>query len=175
MKIANTLSAVVAVGALVACGHEEKPAMTLTSSAPPAALRPASPGKVNSMIYISEELRTQCALGNIESIKDAPKFQFDESQISAEDRDVLAQVARCMMTGPLKGRNVKLIGRADKRGTTEYNMALGARRADSVKSYLGNLGVQASQLSETSRGELDAIGATEEGFQKDRRVDIDVL
>jgi outer membrane protein OmpA-like peptidoglycan-associated protein len=88
---------------------------------------------------------------------------------------VLAKVAECLTAGQLKGKSVKLIGRADARGTTEYNMALGARRANAVLKYLGNLGVPAAQLSETSRGELDATGAGEEGYRRDRRVDIDVL
>ncbi len=173
MKVVKSLALVVAIGSIVACGHEEKPATPPPTA--PVALRPASPGKTNSTIYVSEEMKKQCALGTIESTKEAPKFQFDETDITADDRDVLAQVARCMTTGPLKGHTVKLVGRADKRGSSEYNMALGAKRADAVKSYLGNLGVGAAQLTETSRGELDATGATEDGFKKDRRVDIDFL
>ena len=68
-----------------------------------------------------------------------------------------------------------LVGRADPRGTVEYNMALGARRSSSVISYLTALGVPASQLRETSRGALDATGSDSTAWQLDRRVDIDVL
>ena len=53
---------------------------------------------------------------------------------------------------PLKGRSVKLVGRADPRGTQEYNMALGERRSNAVLKYLAALGVGAGQMTETSRG-----------------------
>lgn len=172
------LADAVLVGAIVlgvgGCRHETQPAATPTAG--PSASSPASaPGKPNSSIFLSGALREQCKIDKIESAKAAPKFQFDESSITQEDRDVLGRVAECLVTGPLKGRSVQLVGRADSRGTTDYNMALGARRADAVMKYLGGLGVGAAQMRETSRGELDATGSNEEAFRNDRRVDIDVL
>ena len=92
-----------------------------------------------------------------------------------DDRDVLAQVAQCLTTGPLKGHSVKLVGRADPRGTQEYNMALGERRSNAVVKYLSGLGVGAGQLRETSRGALDATGNDDATWRQDHRVDIDVL
>jgi peptidoglycan-associated lipoprotein len=70
---------------------------------------------------------------------------------------------------------VKLVGRADPRGTQEYNMALGARRSSSVMSYLTALGVPSTQMRETSRGALDATGSDQAAWQADRRVDVDIL
>ncbi|MFI5302902.1 MAG: OmpA family protein, partial [Polyangiales bacterium] len=78
----------------------------------------------------------------------------------------------CFATGPLKGRKLSLIGRADPRGETEYNVALGQSRADAVQRYIGGRGVAASQLSSSSRGALDASGGDESGWAKDRRVDL---
>jgi peptidoglycan-associated lipoprotein len=75
----------------------------------------------------------------------------------------------------LKGRSVRLVGRADPRGTQEYNMALGERRSNAVGKYLAGLGVGSGQMSETSRGALDATGSDEAAWRKDRRVDLDVL
>lgn len=172
------LGATLMLSAVAGCGHEEtKPAVvpTTTTTAAPVALAPASPGKTNSNIYLSDALRKACGIATIESVKEAPKFDFDKDAILTEDRDVLAQVAQCLTTGPLKGRSVKLVGRADSRGTTEYNMALGERRANSVMKYLTGLGVGAAQLTETSRGALDAKGHDEAAWRDDRRVDIDVL
>jgi peptidoglycan-associated lipoprotein len=77
-----------------------------------------------------------------------------------------------MTTGPLKEKNVELIGRADPRGEAEYNMNLGAIRADAVKHYLAQLGIGGSRLTTTSRGSLDAQGHDEATWATDRRVDL---
>jgi peptidoglycan-associated lipoprotein len=85
---------------------------------------------------------------------------------------VLDQLATCMTTGKLKGKSVSLIGRADPRGTEEYNLGLGSRRAASVGQYLERLGVGAPQLAVTTRGALDATGTDESTWKQDRRVDV---
>ncbi len=161
---------------VVACGHEAKPPVTTTAAivAPARRLAPASPGKSNSSIYLSDRLRELCNIATIESVTEAPKFDFDRSELLAEDRDVLARVAQCLTTGPLKGRAIQLVGRADPRGTQEYNMALGERRSGSTMQYLQGLGVSLPQMSETSRGALDATGTDEATWRLDRRVDIDI-
>jgi peptidoglycan-associated lipoprotein len=79
-----------------------------------------------------------------------------------------------MSEGALKGKAVALVGRADARGEMEYNMSLGEARADSVRRYLHDLGVQHERVSATSRGEMDAMGKDETGYALDRRVDIDL-
>ena len=109
------------------------------------------------------------SLGNADP---APRFDFDDAELLPQDRDVLEQIARCVTTGPLKGRKLALVGRADPRGETEYNMVLGDRRADSVRDYLTRLGVSSGALSQTSRGELDSEGVDETTWKRDRRVDI---
>ena len=110
----------------------------------------------------------------IELVKptDAPKFDFDSAELLPEDARVLDQVAVCFTTGPLKGRRVSLVGRADPRGTVGYNMALGAKRAHQVGEYLEHKGVAPPDVKETSRGDLDATGHDEEGWRVDRRVDL---
>ena len=183
MKSSFLLAPVAIVLGSLGCNHSPPPppaaptttTTTVQTTTVTTTLRPASAGKSNSSLYLSDELRKLCAITSIESTKQAPKFAFDESDVSAEDRDVLAAVATCLTQGPLKGRSVKLVGRTDARGATDYNMALGARRADAVQKYLANLGVPAGQMTETSRGELDATGKGEEGYKKDRRGDIDVM
>jgi peptidoglycan-associated lipoprotein len=157
-----TLAAVlVALSTVSGCGHDEpkpaaSPTTTTTTTTTAVALSPASPGKTNSTVYLSDRLRKACG-------------------ILPEDRDVLALVAQCLTTGALKGRSLKLVGRADPRGTTEYNMALGERRANAVLKYLTALGVNASQLSDTSRGSLDAKAGDEAVWKQDRRVDLDLV
>ena len=115
----------------------------------------------------------QCKL-DVNNTATAPKFEFDQSQIVGQDAAILDQIARCVTTGPLKGKSLALVGRADARGEQEHNMALGSSRAASVMKYLTNDGVSASQIAATSRGALDATGSDDASFAKDRRVDVDL-
>jgi peptidoglycan-associated lipoprotein len=171
-KLIVALSLIAASSSLVfvvGCGNEKKPATTPTSQAPTLTSAPIK--KAADNIGVSEDLAKACKL-QLNDITSAPKFDFDKSELSDTDRNVLTKVAECLTTGPLKGRHVKLIGRADTRGEGQYNMALGAHRATGVSDYLGRLGVAKPQLDVTSRGELDAVGTDEVGWATDRRVDV---
>jgi peptidoglycan-associated lipoprotein len=127
--------------------------------------------KVSDTLAMSGDLIQICGIKATASSA-SPSFDYDDDQLSQDDRAVLEQLATCLTKGPLAGKAVSLIGRADPRGTQEYNLALGSRRADSVGDYLSRLGVAAAQLMRTTRGALDATGTDEAGWAKDRRVDI---
>jgi peptidoglycan-associated lipoprotein len=123
-------------------------------------------------VQVSPDIRAAC---NITSTpKEAPKFDFDEAALAPEDQEIVTQVAKCMVDGALKGKSVRLVGRADPRGETEYNLSLGARRAHTVQELMGKLGVDAKRAALTSRGDLDAVGTDEESYRLDRRVDIEL-
>ena len=122
-------------------------------------------------VRLDDELARLCNV-TFDNVDRAPKFDFDEAALMPQDRDVLEQVAKCVTTGPLRGRKLALVGRADPRGETEYNMVLGDHRADAVHVYLARLGVGINAMSKTSRGELDAEGKDDDTWQRDRRVDI---
>ena len=85
---------------------------------------------------------------------------------------MLDQVATCFSSGPLKGRQLKLVGHADPRGSSDYNMTLGQSRADSVAGYVVGKGLDKSKTESTSRGAMDATGDNEPTWAKDRRVDV---
>jgi peptidoglycan-associated lipoprotein len=70
---------------------------------------------------------------------------------------------------------VKIEGNADERGTEQYNLALGQRRAEAVKKYLARLGVQAAQVAAVSFGAEKPVdpGHNEEAWKKNRRADVD--
>jgi peptidoglycan-associated lipoprotein len=164
-----------ALVAVVAAGCAPKPSSapvaspTGSGSGRNAAVTAARPTSQN--LAVGDDIRRACQI-SVGSVEKAPKFDFDRSDLEAEDRDVLTQIARCLTTGPLKGRAVKLVGRTDSRGEPEYNMGLGEHRAGSVKGYLTQLGVEGRRVAETSRGELDASGTSEDGWRRDRRVDV---
>jgi|SRR5579871_463616 len=164
---------------LAACNHQKvEPARPpAPSPAAPAQQAARAPRDVSANQKMSHSLALAGDIIQLCGIKatpsgSSPKFGFDRAELSDDDHDVLEQLATCMRTGPLQGRVVQLIGRADPRGTEEYNLALGSRRAGSVGNYLQSLGVNAMYLSKTSRGALDATGTEEAGWANDRRVDI---
>jgi peptidoglycan-associated lipoprotein len=138
---------------------------------PPAKEPETTSARAKSNVRVSEDIMKACKI-HVENVDRAPKFDYDDAELQPEDRDVLEQVARCVTTGPLKGRHLSLVGRCDPRGEVEYNMVLGDYRAESVHDYLAKLGVDPSTMGKTSRGELDAEGKDEDGWRRDRRVDI---
>jgi peptidoglycan-associated lipoprotein len=95
-------------------------------------------------------------------------FGFNEYTIESGDRDKLAKAAEALKKGNAK---VTIEGHCDERGSTEYNLALGERRAQSVKTYIQKLGVDGKALSTISYGKerpADA-GHSEEAWAKNRR------
>jgi peptidoglycan-associated lipoprotein len=157
-----------------ACGSDPKPT-PVTPTPPPATAAPtvtSAPAKpANMAVNVDDAIFKACNL-KFSNTDEAPKFDFDSEQLSDQEKDILSQIAKCLTTGPLKGRAVDLVGRADPRGETEYNMTLGAKRSRAAHSYLASLGVADGNLHDTSRGELDASGTDESGWRKDRRVDV---
>lgn len=97
-------------------------------------------------------------------------FDFDDAGLKNEAREVLAANARCLEQRSLDG--LRLEGHADERGSTEYNLSLGQRRADSVRQYLENLGLDAGGLRTVSYGEEqpEDRGHGEEAWSRNRRV-----
>lgn len=126
---------------------------------------------VSPNIAVDNTVAEECMLQLRDSAK-TPKFDYDEHGLEASDRLVLDTIATCMTSGSLAGRAIQLVGRADPRGTQEYNLALGNKRAISVGEYLKRTGVDANQISTTTRGDLDAEGSNDTTWRDDRRVDI---
>ncbi len=81
---------------------------------------------------------------------DTVNFPFDSSQLTSQARSTLQANADCIQERNL---SVQIEGHCDERGTTEYNLGLGERRARSVRDYLTTLGVPSNQISTTSYGD----------------------
>ncbi|MCL4136793.1 UNVERIFIED_CONTAM: hypothetical protein GTU68_052412 [Idotea baltica] len=96
-------------------------------------------------------------------------FAFDNSTISSEYEDMLAAHAAFLSANA--DVKVTVEGHADERGTPEYNIALGERRAKAVSKYLQALGVSADQISIVSYGEEKplVLGQSAEDYAKNRR------
>jgi outer membrane protein OmpA-like peptidoglycan-associated protein len=99
-------------------------------------------------------------------------FSFDSSVVSKASRTPLDRVAECFTKGPLAGRSIALVGRADPLGPSEFNVTLGQYRADAVGQYLQARGMARAKTRSTSRGSMDAMGSDQAGWRRDRRVDV---
>lgn len=101
-------------------------------------------------------------------------FEFDQSSIKPSEREKLKTAKEYLEKNA--GQRLLLEGHADWRGTAEYNLGLGDRRANAVKKYLLSIGVAADKLETVSKGSLEAKpNADAPTMEKDRRVDLVVL
>ncbi len=101
-------------------------------------------------------------------------FDFDQSGIKASERSKLDAAKAYLDANPTA--RLLLEGHCDWKGTAEYNLGLGDRRANAAKQYLTTTGVAADKLEVLSKGDLDAVENADEVTQaKDRRVDLVVL
>ena len=96
-------------------------------------------------------------------------FEFDSSILSPEGQLILKKKAEWLQNNPEAMSTIE--GHCDDRGTNEYNLALGDRRATSAKNFLVDLGISASRLTTISYGEERPVdpGKTEEAWAKNRR------
>jgi peptidoglycan-associated lipoprotein len=105
------------------------------------------------------------------SLTNVVYFDFDKYDLTAESRAVLLAHA-----DKLKGASVavRLEGHADERGSREYNMALGEKRANAVRDFLVTQGVNGSSLEVVSFGEEQpaATGSDESSWSQNRRVEV---
>jgi peptidoglycan-associated lipoprotein len=95
-------------------------------------------------------------------------FDYDKYAISPESRETLKKVADWLNAN--SKANLIIEGNADERGTAEYNLALGERRANSAKNYLADLGIDKNRISIISYGKEKPVdsGHTEEAWAKNR-------
>ncbi|WP_317929114.1 peptidoglycan-associated lipoprotein Pal [Halioxenophilus sp. WMMB6] len=98
-------------------------------------------------------------------------FDFDKYQLKSEARALLTAHAEQLIASP---RQIRLEGHADERGSREYNMALGEKRATAVKEFLVLQGVDPALIETISYGEEKpvALGANEESWALNRRVEL---
>lgn len=99
-------------------------------------------------------------------------FDFDVSEFRQADRDVLTFHARDLAANSSK--RIRLEGHADERGTREYNLALGERRAEGIQNYLIVNGASRNQIEIVSYGEERPAdrGTNDRAYQQNRRVQI---
>src|SRR5262245_57608461 len=113
-----------ALGLVLGCGSEPPPPVKTAAAPPPPPKPTAAPTASNPKpdddpskgnINISDEIRKACGITDAEAF-----FAFDSANIRPQDQSVLTKLATCFTTGPLKGREMRLVGHADPRGEDDY-------------------------------------------------------
>ena len=157
----------VAVASLGACAKKAKPAFDTT---PPAAQQPSTPLPPSSGQV--SEAPTGALPGSVQdfivNVGDRVYFDTDRHDIRADAQPILDAQAAWLRRYP--SVNVRIEGNCDERGTREYNLALGARRANSVRDYLVSRGIESARIATISFGKEQPIdpGSGEEAWQKNR-------
>ena len=151
--------------ALSACGKKEPPAEV----PPPVDQSANPPGTATEDSVDLVELPAMQADLVAKAGSDTVYFNTDESLLDDEARATLAAQARWFIANPSVRGSIE--GHADERGTREYNLALGERRANAAKDFLIAQGVPAGRLTTISWGKERpvAMGSNEEAWAQNRR------
>jgi peptidoglycan-associated lipoprotein len=112
--------------------------------------------------------------GQMRNVLQPVYFDFDQSSVKASERSKLQAAADYLRSNPT--HRLLLEGHCDWRGTAEYNLGLGDRRAAAALQYLATLGITADRMQTTSKGSLEATPEADKATAaKDRRVELVVV
>ena len=127
----------------------------------------SSSGAGSSNQLTQEQIRAQNALRQTVFY-----FDFDVAEFKPGDRETLTYHARDLAANSAK--RIRLEGHADERGTREYNLALGERRANGILNYFIVNGASRSQIEVVSYGEErpEQSGQSEQAYSRNRRVEV---
>jgi len=150
---------VTVLATICGCAHAPKRSAPPGSNSHPELLEPPMPPSPAQPQRAGGEA---CQLGTI-------YFAFDSALLDKQARDTAVAAIACYTHSKMPER-LALTGSTDPRGTEEYNLALGHRRAAAVQTLLTTLGVTTVRISVTSVGEEKATGSDEDGWRLDRHV-----
>src|SRR5437763_3249844 len=166
------LTGLAAAALFAACSHakpapEEKVAQAPTQ---PSAVRPAVTQPEPAQVQANGQDELDRAMEQLRNV--SVFFEFDSATLTPDAREKLSAVGNVLARYP--DLKVRIEGNCDERGTEQYNLALGQRRADAAKRYLTELGAKSSQLAAISFGseKPKATGHDEEAWQQNRRADL---
>ncbi|CAG0972475.1 peptidoglycan-associated lipoprotein Pal [Geobacter sp.] len=141
-------------------------------AAPPAKTEPIVAQPISEAAVTAESTQPATALDTVVATLERIFFDFDSFVLSQDARDVLSRNAEYLLKKQPTAR-VLLEGHCDERGSDEYNLALGEKRAKAARDYLVTLGVAGNRLSVISYGEEKPLeqGNSEEAWAKNRRAE----
>jgi peptidoglycan-associated lipoprotein len=154
---------------LVACSSSDT--MEDTSAAEQAAAAERAAQEAEARRQAAAEAEQRRLMDEIERIGNVFYFEFDSSTLTPEARDALDKHIALLQSND---KRVRLEGHTDERGTREYNMALGERRANAVRDYMTVNGIAGYRIETVSYGEEQPIayGSGEANWSQNRRVEL---
>ena len=104
-------------------------------------------------------------------LEEVVHFDYDESDLRADAQEALGRKVPILRSNP--GVRLRIVGHTDERGSLEYNLALGMRRATSVRQFLADFGIDGSRFETTSMGEDSPVsgGSSESAWSQNRRAE----
>lgn len=138
--------------------QEPAPASNTNAAAPAAPADTANPAAAAAAPAASSEIITETVY-----------FDFDSATLTGKTQDILRNLAQTVKSNP--GVKIQIEGHCDERGSNEYNLALGERRARSIQEFLISDGLSTTDLSTISFGEERPVenGSGESSWAKNRR------
>ena len=174
--ISSHLVVLAAAAALSACSSvkldDQAPVESRTGAQVVPGNQNAARDAANSQTRVAPVTASGGDLAGLGNIPRVVYFDFDSYVVKDEFRPVVEANAKVLTTQP--ARKMAVQGHTDDRGSSEYNLALGQRRAEAVVKSLTLMGVKPSQLEATSFGkERPAVqGESEEAWAKNRRAEL---
>jgi peptidoglycan-associated lipoprotein len=137
-------------------------------------LKKPTGGELEKSLVVKKESGIEGEVFESKLLKDI-HFDFDKYDLRRTDEEILKENAVFLKKNPKM--KIQIEGHCDERGTVEYNLALGERRANNTKKYLVSLGIPSDRISAISYGKERPFekGHTEEAWAKNRRAHIIVL
>jgi peptidoglycan-associated lipoprotein len=181
MRAPSLLMLLAAAAFAVACGGKSAPEQPAPEATPaPAPEQPAAQPVDDSAErdrLEKERMAREAAEKNRTVASDLAamiNFDYDQAVVRAPDQATLDRKAAILIANP--SVKIKIAGHADERGSDEYNLALGNRRAAAAKRYLENKGVDASRIEVVSYGEERPLnpGHDETAYAQNRRDEFEV-
>lgn len=142
--------AIVTIMVATACSRKTPPETEDRDRTPPPVTQNDTDTEADERARAEERARIERERA-MARLQEMIHFEFDKSELSSRSRDVLADKAEILRSYP--DVRLRIEGHADERGTVEYNLALGERRADAARRYLVDLGIDPDRLTTVSYGE----------------------
>ena len=154
------------------CGPEPEP---YDSSLEVVEVKAAPVVVEEKVVVVEEKVPTLAESAAAAGALKTTYFDFDKANLNPTAIAKLDKTAAWMQKNPKA--NIEIAGNCDERGTNEYNMALGERRANSAKKYLVSMGIASDRLSTISYGEERPVdpGHTEAAWAQNRRNDYRIV
>lgn len=164
--------------ALFACGRKPQPQLPVAEPTTPPPASPVQPSAEDEARRAREreEERLRAEIARLRSaLEQMVFFDYDRAEVRLDSRSTLDAKVPILRERP--DIRLRIEGHADERGSAEYNLALGLRRAQNVRTYLANFGIDVSRIDVVTIGEERPLstGNDEAAYARNRRAEFRIM